>query len=1175
MAKKSVLLEYLMTRTKEKSTADQKKASANYFFVSLLELLSKKKEGDLPAELAADDAANELDEIVSLLEKYKLDTTSAVSRIAAAVGSGEYRSSIDEFLFAKIAYNAEAKAKQMGRDTVDAYVYVKIILDEPTDILRPLLNAPDEKDAEPTAQADFQTFLSTLFDSEQSEKSDESENDGGAKEAEEANAVTPEEAERLAAEQAEAKKKEGTSKLARTVKDVRDVQKTLLNHVFGQDHAVNTFVSGFFQARLMEQTKNGGKRPQATFLFAGPPGVGKTFLAEKSAEALGLPFMRFDMSEYCEDDSCVEFAGSDNVYKHGKEGNVTGFVAKNPRCVLLFDEVEKAHISIIHFFLQMLDAGQVRDNFTDEEVSFSKAILIFTTNAGKNLYNDPAISNLSALSRKQILRALSTDMTPDGNRPLFPEAICSRFASGNIVMFNRLGAGDLYTIVNREIAADVSGLEKSTGIEINVDDKVTTAIILTEGGNADARTVKGRANAFFHEELYELFRLLASGSDTLDGLKRIRVNVALDDGNNEVNALFVSPSAYEVLLFADPARGEAIRRAMPGVVCHVTNDVGEAKNILFDHDIAIIVSDIYSGVRGKGHAFLNAEDIVSLGRDFMQYALARESEPVYILQSEEGAVSQEEFLSFSRLGVRDILPLCGDDPVAFERYVTEQCHVAYQQRNMRKLSRENKVLSYKTLQTVSADRESAEIILYDLRLTTAVDAEDSDSILDHVSRPDILFEDVIGAEDAKRELTYFVEYLKDPVKYMRKGVSAPKGVLLYGPPGTGKTMLAKAMAGESSVTFMTAEGNQFLRKYIGEGSEEVHRIFAAARKYAPTILFIDEIDAIAKNRDSDDTSAGNANTLTAFLTEMDGFRTDTTKPVFVLAATNFDVTPGGKRSLDPALLRRFDRRIYIDLPTKEERKRFLRKRAEERKMVSLSEEELESIAVRSTGMSLAELESVFEMAVRGAIRDADNAVNDAAFEEAFETFTGGEQKKWNDDTLERVARHESGHALLCWLSGEKPSYVTVVARGDHGGYMRHGDSEDKGIYTRAELIARIRTSLAGRAAEVVYYGEEGGVSSGASGDLHSASMLAERMICNYGMDEEFGLLYLNDSELHSNYFNEIRKRANGILAQEFAQTVATVRKNKAAIDRLSEALIRNNHLKGNEIDAIFSETVVV
>ena len=339
-------------------------------------------------------------------------------------------------------------------------------------------------------------------------------------------------------------------------------------------------------------------------------------------------------------------------------------------------------------------------------------------------------------------------------------------------------------------------------------------------------------------------------------------------------------------------------------------------------------------------------------------------------------------------------------------------------------------------------------------------------------------------------------------------------------------------------------------------------------------MFIDEIDAIAKERRGGENSADIEVTLTAFLTEMDGFKSDTTKPVFVLAATNFDVEPGTDKSLDPALMRRFDRRVYIDLPTKEERIRYIRIKMAEKTAFDLSEEKINNIAIRSTGMSLADLESIIELSLRTAIRDGNLKVTDDIFEEAFETFNGGEPKKWDMAQLERVARHESGHAFLCWHSGETPSYVTIVARGSHGGYMQHDDNEGKAIYTKDELLARIRTSLGGRASEIVYYGEKDGVSTGASGDLVSATNLAKQIICNYGMDDELGLASIDPQEAkNGGLAYDIRRSVNKILDQEMKNAVRLISENKAAVDALVEKLMSVNHLTGNEIKRLFEEIV--
>ena len=935
-------------------------------------------------------------------------------------------------------------------------------------------------------------------------------------------------------------------------------------------------MSGYFQAQLTALTRKGVTRPQATFLFAGPPGVGKTFLAETAAEALGLPFCRFDMSEYSDKEANIEFCGSDNVYKNAKAGNVTDFVAKHPRCVLLFDEIEKAHINVIYLFLQLLDAGRLRDNFTDEEVSFTDAVIIFTTNAGKNLYNSD-VTHLSAIPRKKVLKALSTDTNPATGQPLFPAAICSRFASGNVVMLNHLTAHNLLGIAEKELCRGAKAIEESMGIAVHIDPLVSSAVLLSEGGNADARTVKGRAAAFFHEELYELFRLIASDKNPSDvkALKEIDVRLALPAASPEILSLFVDPKQPSILVFADEALADACRARLDGMAVYSASTEEEAKNILFNYDISVILCDLRCGVQTSGQNLLNLEDVSTAGRDFFLYAAGAYDTPIYILEADDEDISQEEFLSFSRDGAHGMIAL-ESSKHSFRDRVRSACDSAYCQRTMRQLAGAKKVLAYSTAQSVTEDGTIASIELFDFRLTLAADVEDTHGMIDTVARPKVRFEDVIGATDAKAELAYFVDYLRNPISYVRRGLRAPKGILLYGPPGTGKTLLAKAMAGESNVTFIAAEGNQFLKRYVGEGPDAVHELFAVARKYAPSILFIDEIDAIGKDRNI--SSGGGSDTsdvLTAFLTEMDGFNTDTTKPVFVLAATNYEVEQGRGKSLDPALLRRFDRKVMVDLPDKEGRARYIRMKMGKNRNLAISDEQIDNIALRSTGMSLAELESVIELALRNAVRTQAGQVNDAIFDEAFETFNSGEKKKWDPAQLLRTARHEAGHALICWLAGESPSYMTIVSRGDYGGYMQHGDTETKFGYTKRELLDRIATSMGGRAAEIVCYGDADGLTTGPSGDLQSATRVAERMICAYGMDEKIGMISIPHEELaESPYGAVVLARINEILSEQLAEAIRLVEANRAALDALVDALMEKNHLKGDEIDAILSKNAV-
>lgn len=1057
---------------------------------------------------------------------------------------------VDNYLYAKIMTEFEMeKPASYVLTVVD--VCLKI-LEDPTQAIKYALNIGEESSAKDERAPEDFSFEELL---------------GISTDGDEPKATTP------MATPLEQPKGKQTGMFADIVKRTDSIREILSKSIYGQDHAISAFASGYFQAELTAITQKHRDKPKATFLFAGPPGTGKTFLSEQVAQALKLPFRRFDMSEYSDKESNLEFAGSDKVYKNGSEGNVTGFVAKNPKCILLFDEVEKAHLNIIHLFLQILDAGRLRDNYTDEEVSFTDAIIIFTTNAGRQMYEDDSI-NLLAASRKSILQALSTDVNPITGSALFPPAICSRFAFGNVIMFNHMSANHLMQIADGEMKKQAKAIINKSNVKINLDERLAYAVLFSEGGKADARTIKGKSISFIYQELYELLRLVNSenNSYSVENLRSIQFELLLPE-EERVLALFERTEKPNVLVFADEQVGKKCKSSVKSANVIVANNQEDALTVLEKNDVAIIVCDLNCGKKGVIANALSVEDTVSAGHDFFDYVTSRRSYPIYVLAHDDKEISREEWFSLSKAGATGILTM-QSDKLSLDKAIERETIKVFQHKNLFELGRSNKIVTFKTLQQISDDGAQAKIVLFDFKLKTAVDAQDSHGVLDAVSKPNIHFTDVIGAKDAKEELAYFIQYLRNPAKFLRQGVKPPKGILLYGPPGTGKTLLAKAMAGESDVTFIRAEGNQFLKRYVGEGPQAVHDLFKTARKYAPSILFIDEIDAIGKNRG--DSMHDTSDVLTSFLTEMDGFNVDVERPVFVLAATNFDVEQGSSRSLDPALLRRFDRRIYVDLPKKEERIQFVNYKIAKIANHNLTTEQIENLAVRSTGSSLADLDSVFEMAIRDAIKANSNMLTDALLEEAFERFVSGDVKNWAGDQLLRTARHEAGHALVCWYGGEKPTYLTIVARANHGGYMQHDSQEDKGSYTKKELLDRVRTSLAGRCAEMVYYGDEDGISTGASGDLRQATQTITNMICYYGMDEKLGMSSLDVEQIKgSAYYMQIISRVNEILSEQLEVTKRIIQANKHAIDNLVCALMEENSLKQKEIDDILTKSNIV
>ena len=367
----------------------------------------------------------------------------------------------------------------------------------------------------------------------------------------------------------------------------------------------------------------------------------------------------------------------------------------------------------------------------------------------------------------------------------------------------------------------------------------------------------------------------------------------------------------------------------------------------------------------------------------------------------------------------------------------------------------------------------------------------------------VTFDDIAGIDEARAELMEIVDFLKNPERYRRLGGKIPKGVLLVGAPGTGKTLLAKAVAGEAGVPFFSLTGSDFVEMFVGVGAARVRDLFAQAQTKAPSIVFIDELDAVGKVRGARPGFGGHdehEQTLNQLLAELDGF--DTQAGVIILAATN------RPEILDPALLRpgRFDRQVVIDRPDLKGREKILRVHT---RAVSLAPDlDLSLIAARTPGFVGADLANLVNEAALHAAREGKEAVDLTDFDQALDRIVGGLERKSriiSPKEKEIVAHHEAGHALVAESRehADKVSKISIIPRGVAAlGYTQQQPTEDRYLMTRAELLDRLDVLLGGRVAEEIIFGD---VSTGAHDDLQRASDLVRHMVTQYGMSDELGL----------------------------------------------------------------------
>lgn len=442
------------------------------------------------------------------------------------------------------------------------------------------------------------------------------------------------------------------------------------------------------------------------------------------------------------------------------------------------------------------------------------------------------------------------------------------------------------------------------------------------------------------------------------------------------------------------------------------------------------------------------------------------------------------------------------------------------------------------------------------------------------------FKDVAGQDEAKESLQEVVDFLHNPKRYTDIGAKLPKGALLVGPPGTGKTLLAKAVAGEAGVPFFSLAGSDFVEMFVGVGASRVRDLFKEAQKMAPCIIFIDEIDAIGKSRDS---RYGGGNdereqTLNQLLAEMDGF--DTSKGLLILAATN------RPEVLDKALLRpgRFDRRIIVDKPDLKGRLETLKVHSKD---VKIDESvDLDALALATAGLVGSDLANMINEAAINAVKNGRQLVNQADLFEAFELVAvGGKEKKdrvMSDKERKIVSYHEVGHALVSALqkNTEPVQKITIVPRTMGAlGYTLQTPEEEKYLETKDELLAKITTYMAGRAAEVLVFNS---VTSGAANDIENATKIARAMVTMYGMSDKFGMMCLATVQNQyleggaglicgENTASQIDDEVLSIINSSYAEAMKLLDENREILDSISDYLYQKETITGKEFMKMFRD----
>ncbi len=923
-----------------------------------------------------------------------------------------------------------------------------------------------------------------------------------------------------------------------------------MKDIEGQEYACQMIKDHLFG----HERRSNAKGVAGLMAFLGAPAVGKTMMAEAIAKALSYPVMRLDMTGYSDSESALfDFAGIHKSYKEAGPGTVTNFVYHHPMCVLILDELEKAGQKVLLLLLQILERGEIEDKYLQTMVSFKDVIIVMTLNSGRDIY-DAEVGRyiLSDVPAPQMIRSLRKEVRQNKKEArVFSDALLSRMSGGCMIMFNKLRPEIIHKIVCNTLRREMNEYHKIYGFDVDMDvDAVADILIMSEGDTADIRTLNKAAKALFKSHVARVCASIGAES-TAGFFKTLKYTVDLVHTTPEVQELLKMDVSARILVYCrqeDRALFES--RAGQGVE-FLFADPDEGITLTSTMDLTAAI--LYVG-----------DEASACGRDLFQKLHDLNLSSLYVYDTRP--VSYTAFYRYTDMGVSE----CYSPAIkrmTLEAWLDRIMKGIRLSHKAKKLFRSGKVIAFDLAYEITEDHTCAEIRLTDLRMTFAMDAADEKNFVARHSIPDVTFDMVIGADDAKEELKSCVHYLTNATAYIRQGRRIPRGILLSGEPGTGKTMLAKALAAEAGLPFIEKNATEFLKRYLGEGAESIRELFRSARRYAPAIIFIDEIDAIAKSRMSDDTNRQlTADLVNTLLSMMDGFNTQNEAPVFVIAATNFSFKKG-ETLLDAALLRRFDTRIEVSLPDVSHRELMISRTLQSLAKHQVTEAMVKSMAKRSIGWNLSDLKLVLEKAMRRyETLHGDLGLSDEVLNETFESFHDGKKIAYGEEELRQVAYHEAGHALLSkTVNGRSPTFTTIVPRSGYGGYMLDAD-EDHHNYTRDELLNRMCVCFGGRVAEVMRYGEKG-ITTGASQDLNMAAKLARSMVCDYGMLALEDILYGREPWAND---PKALEKIGGLLRQAYDKAERILKEKEVYLDALATALLQKNSLTEDDFDEIMN-----
>lgn len=932
---------------------------------------------------------------------------------------------------------------------------------------------------------------------------------------------------------------EYTKKIAK----INQLKQKLQEVIVGQDHAIDVVINALIKAHSFKNDET--NKPLLTCVFAGPSGSGKTFLAENIALGLKLEVYELNGADY---------------FANGSVDKFLSFIANCPHGCLILNDIEELSPDFSSLLISMLLTGSASG------LNCRGLTIFMTTSGGRSIYAENTPFSYATLSNKEIVDSLRKELHPKIKETLaFHPLLLDLLEEENVVMFNHLDVFSIQLLIAGHLKNYAKTFMDNTGISVNLNFVEFARFVLFSNSDiSDVKSLKKSAEALFDEQISFLAEQVdpESKSSLVEVVKNINFSISLEDADEKVKELFADRT-IEVLFIAKKGDYDLFEKLnIEHVHFNFANSVDEVKSFI-DSKMDVILLDPTIGNRDRsGNLPIDLEDYNSVGMDIFNYVVRyRNQTPLYLLNNLANNHPYSSYHTLILRGAEDVVNYSTEDVKGLEQLISMLAINYELGYDIDFLHDEQLKLESNPSQELKKDEKGVVSLEVSYRKLKLRNAGITNFDVDELEHKDIKkFSDIIGNNIPKDILLTYGKYLSQTQNYLSSGLLPPKMILINGYPQIGKTAIIKAFAGECHAKLIRLDCKQLYMscQSLEDLYSKIRSTFANARRSSPCVLHIDNIEMLFPavfNEVID-------KCVTILREEVEYTTKDVYHPVLVVAESYEEV------QLHPQIYEFVTRTITLEFPSVEDTEEFITRFFEKKHVKTVSKKVIRNFARRNFPTVYSELKRVLEFALNYA---QDKPLTDELLSESLDVYNQGDLSAYqpDDDYRLSTAYHEMGHYLLMRLFGTKPVFVTIVPRGNYGGYTQDETYRISYSSSKQEFLNRICVSFGGRAAEVVFNGEEKGVNTGIGSDIRSATTVARRMVMYFAMGNKTKARYM-DFEIEANSAI-IYEQVNEILDQEYERAIRLLTLNRKNLDKLALALYEKNSIIGDELEELVSD----